>query len=150
MCVGMCMYVSADSHGGQKDILGPLKLEAQVVVSHPTTTLGSAGNWTYICYKSTKHSWLLSRLYPLCLVFFRIHANIPIWSRTASNTSCESSVLLQLYVRPLWSLLLVHLPVPHMSNNHNAKPRVCQDVTSPNIMLFTCLRAVLTEVSVSQ
>lgn len=40
MCVCMCMSVvyecARNAHGGQKRALGPLELELQEVVSHPT------------------------------------------------------------------------------------------------------------------
>lgn len=59
ICVSLCTYMSTNSHGGQKEVVGALKLELQVVVSHSTwvlgTELGSAGNRAWVCWKITKH-----------------------------------------------------------------------------------------------
>lgn len=63
----MCesVHVSTDSHGSQKQVLDPLELELQVVVSHCTWVLGiepgSAG-------KKNKHSSAEPALYPTYLL----------------------------------------------------------------------------------
>lgn len=59
------------------------------------------------------------------------------------NSSWASSVLHNLYVRPCGpSCLSTFLSITHEWSNHNTKHRVCQNVTSANLLVTPCLTGV--------
>lgn len=121
VCACLCMHVSADFHGDQKEVLDLLKFELQ--------------EYTWVYWELDlrllqEHQALLTTetsLYPVCFVFFRIHVNILFGAEViviplGHHLCCSNCMSAQMYGYPCLIATQTEVPVSKQTHKNDSCP----------------------------